>query len=139
MAARIDLTLDCANAKLLADFWKLALGYVDRPPPPPFTSEQDWLQHHGVPEDEWGDGAWLCDPTGAGPQLSILKVPEGKVAKNRLHMDIRVGGSGSRDERWARITAEVERLTTAGATTLWVDTDHHVVMADPEGNEFCVA
>ncbi|MGH3681312.1 MAG: VOC family protein [Natronosporangium sp.] len=139
MAARIDLTFDCTNAKLLAEFWKLALGYVDKPPPPPFATEAEWLRDLGIPEEEWDDGAWLCDPTGAGPQLSILKVPEPKLAKNRLHIDVRVGGTGSRDERWARITAEVERLTAAGATTLWVDTDHHVVMADPEGNEFCVA
>lgn len=61
------------------------------------------------------------------------------AAKVDLTLDVRVGGAGSPDERWGRITAEVERLTAAGAATLWVDTGHHVVMADPEGNEFCVA
>jgi hypothetical protein len=47
--------------------------------------------------------------------------------------------TGSPEERWARITQEVERLTAAGATVLRPDPGHHVVMADPEGNEFCVA
>jgi Glyoxalase-like domain len=63
------------------------------------------------------DGAWLCDPEGVGPRLSLLRVPEPKVAKNRLHMDVRV----------------------AGATALQPFPGHHVVMADPEGNEFCVS
>jgi hypothetical protein len=131
MAARISLTLDSTDAQVLAAFWKTALGYIDEPPPPPFATREEWL----VPED----GAWLCDPDGVGPYLSILNVPEPKTAKNRLHIDIRVPGHGSSDERWARITAEADRLVQAGGTVL-VEVDHqHVVMADPEGNEFCVA
>jgi Glyoxalase-like domain len=73
-----------------------------------------------------------------GPRLSLLRVPEPKVAKNRLHMDVRVAGAGSADERWARITEAVDRLAAAGATALHAFPGHHVVMADPEGNEFCV-
>jgi hypothetical protein len=72
-------------------------------------------------------------------KLSLLRVPEPKSAKNRLHLDLRVAGTGSPEERWARITQEVDRLSAAGATVLRPDPDHHVVMADPEGNEFCVA
>ncbi|GAB3648099.1 VOC family protein [Glycomyces tarimensis] len=139
MSARIDLTLDCSDAKRLGEFWKLALGYVDEPPPEPFATREEWLRHHEVPQEEWDDGAWLCDPDGAGPRLSILGVPEPKTVKNRLHLDIRVGGQGSPEERWTRITAEVERLTAAGATVLSEYPRHHVTMADPEGNEFCVA
>ena len=84
------------------------------------------------------DAAWLCDPDGVGPRLSILKVPEPKTAKNRLHMDIRVPGHGSADERWARIRAESERLVAAGATVQEEFDGHPIVMTDPEGNEFCV-
>jgi predicted enzyme related to lactoylglutathione lyase len=65
-------------------------------------------------------------------------VPEPKVAKNRLHMDVRVSASVGADQRWATITEKVDRLTAAGATTLAEFPGHHVVMADPEGNEFCV-
>jgi hypothetical protein len=140
MAVRIDLTLDCANATRLADFWKLALGYEDEPPPAPFATRQEWLE--AVDPEGGGDpddGAWLRDPEGVGPRLSLLRVPEPKVAKNRLHLDLRVAGTGTPEERWARITREVDRLTVAGATVLQPHPGHHVVMADPEGNEFCVA
>ncbi|WP_158895522.1 VOC family protein [Amycolatopsis anabasis] len=140
MAARIDLTFDCADAQLLAAFWKTALGYVDEPPPAPFTTREEWLAQFDLPEDESvDDGAWLYDPDGVGPRLSILKVPEPKTAKNRLHIDIRVPGHGNPDERWARIKAESVRLVTAGGSVLAEDDGHHVVMADPEGDEFCVA
>lgn len=140
MAARIDLTLDCTDAQLLADFWKQALGYVDEPPPAPFKTREEWLAQFDLDDDEdEDDGAWLCDPDGVGPRLCILKVPEPKSAKNRLHMDVRVPGLGSPEERWARIRAESERLVKAGGSVLAEFDGHHVVMADPEGNEFCVA
>ena len=89
-------------------------------------------------EDDTENGAWLHDPAGVGPRLSLLQVPEPKVAKNRLHMDVRVSASVDADRRWATITDAVERLTAAGATALQEFPGHHVVMADPEGNEFCV-
>ena len=54
-------------------------------------------------------------------------------------LDLRVAGTGTPEERWSRITKEADRLTTAGATVLQRFPGHHVVMADPEGNEFCVA
>ncbi|MFD9689711.1 VOC family protein [Kitasatospora sp. NPDC059146] len=140
MAARIDLTLDCADAQLLAAFWRTALGYVDEPPPPPFRTRAEWLAQFDLPEDDSADdGAWLCDPQGVGPRLSILRVPEPKRAKNRLHIDIRVPGHGGPAERWARVTAEAARLAAAGGRVLAEADGHHVVMADPEGNEFCVA
>ncbi|MFC7309529.1 VOC family protein [Streptomyces monticola] len=140
MAPVISLTLDCSDAQLLGDFWKTALGYVDIPPPAPFRTREEWFASLDLPSDESvDDAAWLCDPEGVGPQLSILKVPEPKTAKNRLHMDVRVPGHGSPEERWARITAEAERLVAAGGTILARVDEHHVVMADPEGNEFCVA
>jgi hypothetical protein len=138
MAASIDLTFDCADAKLLAEFWKTALGYVDEPPPAPFRTREEWFAQFDLADESVDDAAWLCDPDGVGPRLSILTVPEPKTAKNRLHIDIRVPGHGSADKRWARIRAEAERLVRAGAT---VDTEyngHHISMTDPEGNEFCV-
>jgi hypothetical protein len=138
VSVRIGLTLDCADAVRAAEFWKFALGYEDNPPPAPYTSIQEWLTALGEPDTSPEDGAWLRDPAGIGPSLSILRVPEPKVAKNRLHIDVRVSADVSPEERWAAVTAKVTELTGAGATTLRVDPDHHVVMADPEGNEFCV-
>ncbi len=137
MAVRIDLTFDCADPVRLAEFWKLALDYEDEPPPAPYTTRQEWLEQFDLPEDD-GDGAWLRDPTGAGPRLCLLQVPEPKTAKNRLHMDVRVAGAGTAEQRWARITEKVATLTAAGASVLREDPGHHVTMADPEGTEFCV-
>ncbi len=140
MTVRIDLTLDCVSPATLAPFWKLALGYVDEPPPAPFTSRRQWVQSFGLPaDDDAEDGAWLHHPSGQGPRLSLLPVPEPKTAKNRLHIDVRVDGSGGAGERWARITDKVAQLVAAGARVLWQADGHHVVLADPEGNEFCVA
>ena len=140
MTARIDLTLDCADAPLLAAFWKTALGYVDEPPPAPFATRAEWLAQVDPDGGEFeNDAAWLCDPDGVGPRLSLLTVPEPKTAKNRLHLDIRVPGHGGAEERWARIRAEAGRLVAAGGVVLAAFEGHHVVMADPEGNEFCVA
>ena len=139
------LTVDCASPAVLAAFWAEALGYVPAPPPEGFASWEAWARANQVPEDEWDDGAFLSDPAGVAPGISFLKVPEPKTGKNRLHLDLHVGGGRHlpREERWPRVLAEVERLTALGATTTSVDSADaerldHVVMADPEGNEFCV-
>jgi hypothetical protein len=138
------LTIDCARPAELAKFWALALGYVEKPPPAGFGSWEEWFAHYDVPEEEWDDGASLSDPDGMAPALSFLRVPESKVVKNRLHLDVHVGGGRDTpwEVRWPRVVVAVERLTAAGATVI---REHelqgrpdHVVMADPEGNEFCL-
>lgn len=65
-------------------------------------------------------------------------MPEQKVAKNRLHIDVRVAGAGRPEEQWGRITAKAAELMAAGATVVGEHAEHHIVMADPDGNEFCV-
>jgi len=139
------LTVDCERPGELARFWTLALGYVAAPVPPGFATWEDWLRHFGVPEEEWDDGAYLSDPGGVGPTLSFLKVPESKVVKNRVHVDVKAGGGRETpwERRWPRVLAMVERLTAAGATVVQQHDDgagrgDHVEMRDPEGNEFCV-
>jgi hypothetical protein len=82
---------------------------------------------------------WLHDPTGVAARLCLLQVPEPKAAKNRLHVDLRVSGDGRPEQKWARVIDEVARLSAAGAVALQEFVGHHVVMADPEGKEFCVA
>lgn len=141
----LGLTFDCAHPGELARFWALALGYEQPPPPEGFASTQEWLVSMGVPEEEWDDGAYLNDPAGVGPTLSFLKVPESKVAKNRLHIDVKAGGGRQTpwDVRWPRVLDMVERLKAAGATFVREHEDEqgqadHVEMTDPEGNEFCV-
>lgn len=136
--------MDCAHPARLAGFWSVALGYVEAPPPAGFDTWQEWFKRLGVPEDEWDDGAALADPDGVGPRISFLKVPEPKAVKNRVHLDVQVGGGRGQpwELRWARVTEAVERLTASGATVVAEVTQDgqpdHVVMTDPEGNEFCV-
>ena len=127
MAKHWTLGCDAADPHRLATFWKLALDYVDEP---------------GYDNP---DGASIVDPVGVGPPISWLPVPEGKTAKNRLHIDIRVAGEGPWDlvEREGLIRDLVPVLEGAGATKVREEAygEHlsHVVMLDPEGNEFCVA
>lgn len=145
MTTNWTLTIDCAHPATLARFWAVALGYVEASPPKGFASWQEWRIRLGVPESEWDDGAAIEDPEGARPRISFLKVPEPKTVKNRVHLDVQAGGGRGEpgDVRWSRVTARVERLAAAGASvlreaTLADGTPDHVVMADPEGNEFCV-
>lgn len=144
MATKWSLTVDCAHPAKLAEFWALALGYAEKPPPSGFPTWEAWFAHFGVPEEEWGDGAYLADPDGVGPSMSFLKVPESKVVKNRLHLDVQVGGGRDTpwETRWPRVLAAVERLTAAGATVIREHGSRgrpdHVEMADPEGHEFCL-
>ncbi|GAB3445801.1 VOC family protein [Actinophytocola sediminis] len=139
------LAIDCAHPGELAKFWSFALGYVEMPVPAGYATMADWLTELGVPEEEWDDGAYLSDPDGTGPTLSLVKVPEGKVVKNRVHIDLKVGGGRQTpwEQRWPKVLAAVERLTAAGATVSRIVEDDsgradHYLMADPEGNEFCV-
>jgi hypothetical protein len=144
MSTRWSLTFDCADPTALAAFWRVALGYVDGPPPEGFASWPEYLASVGVPAEEWEDGAFIVDPKRICPPISFLKVPEPKTAKNRVHLDVQAGGGRGQpwEVRWPRVTAAVERLTAAGATFIREDvqdgTPDHVVMTDPEGNEFCV-
>ncbi|MFJ1763653.1 VOC family protein [Amycolatopsis sp. NPDC088138] len=144
MTVRWSLTFDCAEPRVLARFWAVALGYIERPPPAGFASWEAWFTDFGVPEEEWDDGAYLTDPEGVLPSLSFLKVPENKVVKNRVHLDIQAGGGRevAWEMRWERVAEAVARLTAAGATVLHEyeagGRPDHILMADPEGNEFCV-
>jgi Glyoxalase-like domain len=119
-----DLCLDANDHQVLADWWCASIGYVRRddvePPEEGWTRPADWP----VP---------IVDPSGAGPLMWIVPVPEQKVFKNRVHFDV---------------VGDTEALLAAGATMLrprdllpvaeeagGIEWD---VLADPEGNEFCV-
>jgi hypothetical protein len=137
------MTIDCTDPPRLAAFWRTALGYADAPVPEGFATREEWLTRWEVPPQEWDDAAYLHDPRGIRPSITFLKVPEPKAGKNRLHIDIKAAGRDlPHDTRWPAVTATVHRLTAAGATVLREESvagiPSHVVMADPEGNEFCV-
>lgn len=152
MTARtVQVTFDCHDPESLSRFWAEALGYV-LPAPPGRTVEpgedvfplwHEFLREAGVPESEWTSSSAAQDPDGVGPRLFFQRVPEGKTAKNRLHLDVRVGTGLVGDERVAALEAECERLTALGATTVRLMradgfNESCLVMQDPEGNEFCL-
>ena len=123
MTARIAaLTFDCDDALVVGRFWSAALG---RPLDPRASGD---FASIGMPGHRDTSG-WRLDEE---PTLLFAKVPEGKVAKNRMHVDL---AAPDRE-------AEVTRLVELGATRV-ADVDEWgyewTVMQDPEGNEFCVA
>ena len=137
----VQVTFDCADPERVARFWCEVLGYVVPPPPPGFES---WDQFDLALPTELQGSAFACvDPTGAGPRLFFQRVPEGKVVKNRLHLDVRVGTGMVGEERLAALEAEAVRLEALGATRvrLLVADEYNEscqVMRDVEGNEFCL-
>jgi len=143
VSTTVQVTFDCAEPDSLAQFWAAALGYVVQPPPPGFDSWEQLLRQHDIPEEQWDSRAGVIDPDGNGPRLFFQRVPEGKTAKNRVHLDMHVAIGLGEDERRARIEAEVTRLEALGASVLWrlepePMSGFCVAMTDPEGNEFCV-
>ena len=111
-----DLCLDARDHQTLADWWCAALGYVRRDEVEP--PEEDWTR----------PGDWpvpIVDPSGSGPLMWIVPVAEPKIVKNRMHFDV---------------LGDTAALLAAGATMVRAQ-DAEIewdVLADPEGNEFCV-
>jgi len=124
MRKRVQIAVDCADPTAMARFWAAALGYEAELPGP---EEEDWSR--------------AFDPAGGGPPLLFHRVPQPKVAKNRLHLDVKQSLPGTPiADRRPRVDAEVTRLGDLGATHVRTveDEDYFAVMLDPEGNEFCV-
>jgi predicted enzyme related to lactoylglutathione lyase len=115
VSVRVDVNIDCTDVDAQARFWAAALGYERFGAAGPYRS--------------------LVPPAGTtGPKLVLQAVPEARPPhKNRLHLDVVVGDS---------FREEAERLEGLGARALGPVVEEHgtawIVMADPEGNEFCV-
>ncbi|MBV9951671.1 MAG: VOC family protein [Acidimicrobiia bacterium] len=108
-----ELIIDAEDPDGLAAFWQQVLGYEER--------------------DRDEDAIEIGGPPGTGPTLVFLRVPEPKTVKNRLHIDV---NATDRDQ-----AAELERLLALGARPVDVGQGDAVswhVLADPEGNEFCL-
>ena len=141
MATDFQVTIDCASPHELADWWAEALGWTVEPSDEAFirrmieeghATEDDTTTHNGVLV--WREGAAIRSPDPDRPRMLFQLVPEPKTTKNRMHLDLRVGSDQQE--------AEVARLVGMGAAELWRGRQGPhawVTMADPEGNEFCVA
>jgi len=117
----VCVTIDCRDCGTVARFWNEALGWG------------------GVEVAADGSGA-VCRPVGGGPYLEFIRVPGGKVVKNRVHLGCHAGGLDDLD-------AETARLRALGATFAWEEEFppdvaagfRNLVLRDPEGNEFCLS
>jgi Glyoxalase-like domain len=144
MAREIQVTFDCVDPGALAPFWAEALGYQLQAPPGDFGSWEEALVAMGVPPERRNDASAVVDPAGAGPRLFFQRVSEGKEIKNRVHLDVRAAPGLEGEERMAALETECDRLVSLGAHRLHrVEPDPpmgagFIVMADPEGNEFCL-
>ena len=110
-----DVCFDCADNRRVAQFWADALGYTLPPPD----------------SDDSAEASIAITPPGDGLRIWFNRVPEPKVAKNRVHLDITMPDD-----------AEMERLQRLGARPLQEIRGEDgalwwTIMADPEGNEFC--
>lgn len=144
MSREFQVTFDCADPAALATFWAEVLGYVLEPPPPGFDSWDAALDAWGVPVERRNDRSALRDPDGSGPRLFFQRVPEGKDAKNRVHLDIRAAVGQTGDDRMRTLADEAVRLEALGATIAYrVEPDGRmehgfITVCDPEGNELCL-
>lgn len=144
MATDFQVVIDCGDPDRLARFWAAAIGYKLQDPPQGYETWQDWLRDMSIPQEEWNMASAVVDPDGAGPRIYFQRVPETKQVKNRVHLDLNVGGgqATSPEDRQRRVDVEVERLVGLNATVFKpgevVRGEYWVVMQDPEGNEFCV-
>ncbi|MGW7337205.1 VOC family protein [Streptomyces sp. NPDC054808] len=138
---QVQITFDCASPERVGRFWCEVLGYVAASPPEGFAT---WDDYNGSLPAEDRDAWFGCsDPSGVGPRLYFQRVPEGKVAKNRVHLDVRAGTGLAGDERLATLEAECARLVALGAVKQRVlpadeENESCIVMQDVEGNEFCL-
>jgi hypothetical protein len=136
---QFQVTFDCAEPERVARFWCEVLGYVVPPPPAGFATWDDF--DRSLPPQDQGSWFACIDPSGVGPRLFFQRVPEGKVVKNRLHLDVRVGTGLVGEERLATLEAECARLVALGAVRVRLlpaddDNESCIVMQDIEGNEF---
>src|SRR4051794_22321584 len=97
-AREVQVTFDAADPAAVAQFWAEALGYQLQPPPPPFSTWDEVLDAWGVPAEDRNSRSAIVDPAGHGPRLFFQRVPEGKIAKNRVHLDVRAAPGLQGDE-----------------------------------------
>jgi len=135
-----NITFDCGDPRALSRFWSDVLEYPRADWPPEMKAE---LLASGLTEDDLAARSVAYDPDGFGQRLFFHRVPEGKVVKNRVHLDIDAvpGRAATPDE----VDAEKDRIVALGATAQrLVDVrwgggrEYHWILQDPEGNEFCV-
>ena len=133
MANKFQVTMDAASPRALGVFWCEVLGYIEQPPPEGFDNWEDALDAFGIDRTDPDKAYAIVDPDSEGPRVFFLKVPEGKSAKNRVHLDVSVDPEAMRDR--------AEELVKLGASIVGEFDEPEgkwITLLDPEGNEFCI-
>lgn len=145
MTHDFQVTFDCSDPAHLAAFWAETLGYEVQPPPDGFETWDKALEAFGVPRDQWNSRSAILPLEGSHPRIFFQRVPEGKIVKNRVHLDVRAAPGLEGDERMAALEIEADRLQALGATRAYrIEPDEatmengFITLRDPEGNEFCL-
>jgi hypothetical protein len=144
MTRDVQFTFDCADPAAMAAFWAEALHYRRPDPPAGFDTWEQALDAMGIPPERRNDASAVVDPEGVRPRVFFQRVPEPKQVKNRVHLDVRAAPGLAGDERMAALETEAQRLIALGAKRLQRYEPApplgagHLVMADVEGNEFCL-
>lgn len=113
MVRRLQVAIDRADPERLATSWATVLGCVVDAPPAGYASWQDFSRSAGGVGESWSA---VVDPAMAGPRVLFHRVPEPKVGKNQVHLDVRVSPAGevSAETRRRQVDVEVARLQTLG-------------------------
>lgn len=142
MTVSFQVTFDAHDPMAQAEFWANTLDYIVQPPPPGFDSWDAWMDSMEFAAEDRNNMAAIVDPKEIAPRFLFQRVPEDKVVKNRVHLDVNVTAPGTPDEeRIPIVEAEAARLVERGASKWeWRSEFGHswFVMYDPEGNEFCL-
>jgi hypothetical protein len=137
LSRRFGVTIDCRQPAALAQFWCDLLGYEEEPAPAGYSSWQTYDTANGVTAAEAESGCTIIDPDGRGPRVYFQQVPEAKRGKNRVHLDIVASGR----RNWTDVTTAAGRAVDRGGQVIRESddpADRFIVLADPEGNEFCL-
>ncbi len=110
MAHAIQITVDAADPRAQGTFWCEVLAYIEQPPPPGFAGWEEALDAFGIDQSDPNRAFGIVDPDGVGPRVFFLKVPEGKSAKNRMHLDVHSEPD--------RLHARAAELVELGATSV---------------------
>ena len=152
MSRDVQVTFDALDPRALSTYWRDLLGYVHPGPPgvvladgaDPLEAWDDFLAGIGVPPEARNSRSAIEDPAGEGPRIFFQQVNEHRDGGARLHLDVRAAPGLTGEERMAALEVECERLVALGARRVRrvepsapLDAGH-IVMADPEGNVFCL-
>jgi hypothetical protein len=141
MTTGFQVSFDAHDPKRLALFWAEVLGYVEQPPPDGFETWDAFLDSINWPADQRDTAYAVVDPGKRLPRLYFQKVPEGKAAKNRVHLDVNVGAGMSPEQQRIAVRERADALVALGATELRAADENGefwIVLQDIEGNEFCL-